>query len=306
LKSVKTDTLAINIILFLFPGAIQSGDDFYTISSGLATLETTIGNNNPDLYKNFTPNGIILEWIRALVANRLSTDGAMWSNLFTTFNSGTYNNQWMIVDYNKFQPGAPLQDGLIYVVEQLPIYFDYRDVTNVLRNQTYWPSYNVPYFTFIFNMSGAPAEVAKYGDWFTYDKTPRALIFKRDHTLVKDLDSMIKLMRYNDFQHDPLSQCNCTPPYSSENAIAARSDLNPINGTYPFGALGHRQHGATDVKLTNYALHKTHQFVAISGPTHDQVPAFQWSKSDFDTKVKHIGHPDLWVFNPVIPQWNLN
>lgn len=57
------------------------------------------------------------------------------------------------------------------------------------------------------------------------------------------------LYRYNNFKHDPLSQCNCTPPYSAENAISARSDLNPSTGTYPFGALGHRAHGGTDSKV---------------------------------------------------------
>lgn len=55
--------------------------------------------------------------------------------------------------------------------------------------------------------------------------------------------------RYNDFQHDPLSKCACSPPYSGENGISARSDLNPANGTYPFGALGHRSHGGTDMKV---------------------------------------------------------
>lgn len=58
-------------------------------------------------------------------------------------------------------------------------------------------------------------------------------------------------MRYNDYQHDPLSVCDCNPPYSAENAIAARCDLNPANGLYPFPALGHRQHGATDAKITS-------------------------------------------------------
>lgn len=63
--------------------------------------------------------------------------------------------------------------------------------------------------------------------------------------------------RYNDFTHDPLSACNCTPPYSAENAISARCDLNPINGTYPFGALGHRPHGGTDMKVRiSYAFTK--------------------------------------------------
>jgi hypothetical protein len=38
---------------------------------------------------------------------------------------------------------------------------------------------------------------------------------------------MQRMMRYNDFKHDPLSQNN------GENAIAARSDLNPKDGIYP-------------------------------------------------------------------------
>ena len=57
--------------------------------------------------------------------------------------------------------------------------------------------------------------------------------------------------RYNDYTHDPLSKCNCTPPYSAENAISARCDLNPASGKYPFNALGHRQHGGTDAKVSH-------------------------------------------------------
>ena len=64
---------------------------------------------------------------------------------------------------------------------------------------------------------------------------------------------------YNNFQHDPLSRCNCTPPYSAENAISCRDDLNPANGTYAFGALGHRPHVGTDMKVFLYITQK-HKF----------------------------------------------
>ena len=57
---------------------------------------------------------------------------------------------------------------------------------------------------------------------------------------MSDLASMVKLMRYNNYTMDPLSRCQCDPPYSGENAISARNDLNPRNGTYPFHALSHR------------------------------------------------------------------
>ena len=60
---------------------------------------------------------------------------------------------------------------------------------------------------------------------------------------------VLPFSRYNDFKNDKLAACKCTPPYSGENGIAARSDLNPPDGTYPFTALGHRLHGAIDVKV---------------------------------------------------------
>jgi hypothetical protein len=61
----------------------------------------------------------------------------------------------------------------------------------------------VSYYPEVFNLSGGWDNVKKFGDWFTYDKTPRALIFKRDQSNVVDIPSLIKLMRHafttNDF-----------------------------------------------------------------------------------------------------------
>lgn len=289
-----------------YPGIMMSGDDFYDISSGLVTLETTIGNGNASRWQFIHPKNSVLEGIRNMVANRLASSGKQWVDYFSQFNSGTYNNQWMVVDYKKFTSGSSsLNDGLLYVLEQIPGMIMSADRTDILRKQSYWPSYNCPSFPEIFNASGGQEMVAKFGDWFSYENTPRAKIFRRDHSRVKDVESMTRLMRYNDFTHDPLSACNCTPPYSAENAISARCDLNPINGTYPFGALGHRSHGGTDMKMTSSKMVRDLEFVAISGPTYDSVPPFQWSKSDYETTVRHRGQPDLWLFKPVQHQWKL-
>lgn len=56
--------------------------------------------------------------------------------------------------------------------------------------------------------------------------------------------------RSNNYLQDPLSRCRgCDPPQNAENAISARSDLNPSNGTYPFPALRQRCHGGIDMKV---------------------------------------------------------
>eukprot|EP01105_Mastigella_eilhardi_P024699 TRINITY_DN648_c0_g2_i1.p1 TRINITY_DN648_c0_g2~~TRINITY_DN648_c0_g2_i1.p1 ORF type:complete len:562 (+),score=135.85 TRINITY_DN648_c0_g2_i1:33-1688(+) len=279
-----------------YPGSLSSGDDFYLLSSGLVTQETTIGNNNPDLYAQYLTPHCVLEWHRSVMANRLATGGEQWCNAFSRFKSGTYCNQWMVLDYNLFVPYQPLPENVFWVLEEVPGLIAMSDLTWLLQKQAYFPSYNAPYYTVIYNVSGWPALQEEYGDWFSYDKTARAMIFKRDHVKVQDMDGMKKLMRYNDFQNDPFSACDCDPPYSGENAISARSDLNPANGTYPFGSLEHRNHGSMDVKISSAALLRDYKLWMISGPTSDQQPVFDWS-SIADFAVSHVGLPDHWDFD---------
>lgn len=295
-----------------YPAFVQSTDDFYIISSGLVTAETTIGNSNRTLFENVKPVGQILEYARAMIANRLAKDGKEWVELFRKHNSGTYNNQWYIVDYNKFKPSSPhnegeVKPGLLWVVEQLPGYTEAADLTNELKRESYFPSYNIPYFPAVFNLSGGNERVNTYGDWFGYRTNPRARIFKQRQAKIKNLRGMYETMRYNDYKHDPLSRCElCSPPYSACNAIAARNDLNPANGTYPFKTLGHRSHGATDAKVTSSHLRLSYRFVAVSSPTHNLsrgLPPFTWSNFDMGSSISHVGHPDMWTFPPLTHDW---
>ncbi|XP_065892307.1 putative phospholipase B-like 2 isoform X2 [Dysidea avara] len=286
-----------------YPGQLYSGDDFYEISSGLVTLETTNGNYNDELFQYINPHHV-LEGIRTMVANRIASNGSEWCSQFSQYNSGTYNNQWMVVDYKQIKPGEELGSDTLWALEQLPDSIHHKDVTDVLKSQGYWASYNIPYFDDIFEKSGFAKLADQFGSFFTHAGSPRAKIFARDQDKITDLKSMIHLMRYNDFKHDPLSACNCTPPYSAENAVCARSDLNDVNGTYPFFFLSHRFHGGIDTKVTSYEMfHNKLGCIAISGPTHQQQPPFQWSTSGYSNIPD--GHPDLWQFEPIKISWNL-
>ncbi|XP_055963141.1 putative phospholipase B-like 2 [Sorex fumeus] len=293
------------LVFSSYPGTLFSCDDFYITNRQLVTLETTIGNRNPDLWRLVQPRGSVLEWLRSMVANRLAVDGPSWADIFKNFNSGTYNNQWMIVDYKAFVPGSDRpRGGLLTVLEQLPGMVLVADRTAQLYNETYWASYNIPAFETVFNASGLQDLVTLYGDWFSYDRNPRAQIFRRDHCTVQDVSSMLRLLRYNNYLHDPLSLCsNCTPQPNAENAISARSDLNQPNGSYPFQALQQRLHGGIDTKVTSMGLAQNLRMVAVSGPTWDQVPPFQWSTSAFG-HLLHMGQPDLWKFMPVEVVWD--
>lgn len=285
-----------------YPGLLLSMDDYYLISSGMAVMETTIENNNVDIAtKNTIPKGCVLEGLRVMAANRLARNIHQWADIFSSYNSGTYNNEWMVLDYKKFEPNKELPNtDLFLVLEQMPGYIMFKDMTSKLKNDTYWGSYNAPYFSTIIKISGQQDLINKYGDIYTYENTPRAKIMRRDNSKVKDMKTMINLMRYNNYEKDPLSRCKCNPPQNAELTISARSDLNPENGTYPIDFLGHRAHGGIDMKLTNSSLMKSLSFVAIAGPVFGDVPAFQWSTSDFKDTVPHFGQPDVFKFPPYI------
>ena len=61
----------------------------------------------------------------------------------------------------------------------------------------YWPSYNVPFYPVIYNMSGYPEMVDSFGPLLSYELAPRAKIFRRDQGTVVDMKSMQAIMRYN-------------------------------------------------------------------------------------------------------------
>lgn len=82
-------------------------------------------------------------WQRVRAANLLAADGRSWVETFKRHNSGTYNNQYMVVDLKRFEPRRQLQPGLLWVVEQLPGMVEAADMTNTLSRGycECWPSF---------------------------------------------------------------------------------------------------------------------------------------------------------------------
>uniref|UniRef100_A0A915CXR7 Phospholipase B-like n=1 Tax=Ditylenchus dipsaci TaxID=166011 RepID=A0A915CXR7_9BILA len=282
-----------------YAGALASADDYTLVSSGLLSIETTISVFNTSLYsdKYIKPEGQLHCWVRSIIANQLARTGKEWTDIFARYNSGTYNNQWTVLDYKLFKPGQELPNNdLLWILEQVPGYTMSRDVTWFLRKYRYWPSYNIPFLNKISRLSMFDVK-AQENDWWRWGYCPRARIFHRDHHKVVDLDSLKDLMRYNDYTHDDFSKCTCSPPYTAEAAISTRGDLNDPNGTYALSGMGFRNHGSLDYKGTNYALFQKLRFQAIGGPTYDPLPAFDWRTTK--VKANHFGQPDLWNFKPL-------
>jgi len=204
-----------------------------------------------------------------------------WVNWFSRYNSGTHNNQWIAVDYKKIQPknpGVPLVPNTVWLLDQMGPYIEAADVTfSLLQKNLIVPSFNIPYFPFIFNISG-------YRDaGFSYDNDVRHKIFERDHVQVKDVQTMGNLMNSNDYRNDPLSQGNPC------NAISARCDLNqPLSNASPFGGI--------DSKTVDLNNAMSQKILAIGGQTHQTQPPFSFSPN-WNSVVAHRGMPDQWNFN---------
>ena len=174
---------------------------------------------------------------RTRICNQLATSGAQWADLFSIHASGTYANQWMVIDFQRFVPGiTPVaSSGVLTVLEELPGHTHWEDMTHYLSSQGYWPSYNSPFFADTRELSGSLAlceAPGGTGALFCYSSDPRALIIHAQQAAVIDIPSLERFMGYNQFRTDFMSLND------SCNAIACRQDLEPdVTLQYPFGAL---------------------------------------------------------------------
>ena len=314
---------ATTISMSSYAGYAASLDDFYLTSSGLAATETTLFVYDQELFRNLTVKESVYEPIRVMVSNRLAKNGSDWTNIFREHNSGTYNNEWMVVDYDllkkhKGTKGVPLPNGVLTVLEQLPGQIVAKDQTNVLNDKSYWSSYNRAYYPEIFERSGAPDMVDKYGDWFTHDKTPRANIFRRDHNKVSDVGTMMDMMRYNDFKNDPLAKVDgCDQKGVPAGAIANRLDLSDINATCTFSDIdwmvgSFSPYGALDAKVANVDSFPSLEFTAVAGPPHGNFKPFKWSdfpqeyleRNNIDSfPIPNFRPIDEFDFKPIMHKW---
>lgn len=243
-----------------YPGALSSIDDFYIMDSGIAVVETTNGNFNLELYRKLEPQ-TLFTWQRVRVANAITSTGPDWVAAFTRYNSGTYNNQWMVINYGLFEVGQPLKDNTLWIAEQIPGNISSLDVTDVLE-RGYWSSYNVPSIEYIYKESGFAAEAEIDGPSASYDLAPRARIFRRDANKANNITMVKKLMRYNNYLNDPIQDNNPTW------AVMNRGDLQNGSDASAFGGV--------DTKVADLKMMQMVSSITQGGPTHDDLPPFTW------------------------------
>ena len=279
------------VVFSSYPGSLSSIDDFYYTDSNLVVMETTNSNLNDTLYDLLSPE-TLLTWVRVILANRLATSGEDWINLFQKENSGTYNNQFMVLDLSKIDIHKKIiEDKALMIIELLPQYYESKDVTEYLR-KGYWPSYNIPYSKTIYEKSGFIEEIKKKPDLYDsydYSGSDRPKIFRREQSNVKSLEDFKKMMRYNKYKEDPSSKMNAAW------TIASRYDLNTE------GVGKSLCYGAIDVKFISVKelLEGKNIVHIISGPTNDDLPTFSWKNT-----TCYQSNPNRWFHEDVVETWD--
>ena len=271
------------VIFSSTPAFLSSVDDYYLLSSGIAVTETTNGQFNPALIAEITPESM-MSWMRVVVCNAAVTSAKDWVTCFEGHNSGTYDNQWIILQNNA--------GGLhLWIAEQIPGYVESAEITHVLDNEGGWYSYNRPYFPKIFNMSLFNVMEAKYGSFWNWEQCPRSQVFRRIvGPMVAKTDTMTAAktaMRYNHWATDPESLGNACL------SVSSRCDLAPLSPNPNIYEL-RSPLGGIDSKITDLEGLKKMEFWAQEGPTHDTQPPFEWS-TEYEY-MPHLGQPNRVEF----------
>merc|ERR1719331_2013801 len=186
-------------------------------------IQTSNSLLNNTLLELIKPESL-LAWQRVRSANAIAKTGKDWLEAFRTDASGTYVNQYMVVDFKLFKPATALKDGTLWVIEEIPGLVVGADQTETLR-RGYWPSYNVPYYPEIYRRSGYKDD--RLGPDGQYELAPRAQIFRRDQGTVTDIASLKRIMRYANYS-DPVAMED--GKVNIEGTICMRGDLGS-NGT---------------------------------------------------------------------------
>lgn len=313
LKTFKTYQFGSTVLqVSSYPGNVASDDDYYYINNGLVAQETTNHNHNNSNTIGTQPYSVS-EFIRALVSSYLSGgDPNTWTETFCKDNSGTYNNQYMVLQLQGFIPAsktsaAQMTAGSFSVAEQMPGLCINRDQTAHLNTYSYWSSYNRPFYPEIFaGMNWTNME--KLSSYYSYGNNYRANIFRREQANVQTLADMRTLMRYNDYKNDVESivpDCpECWPQHTPYLSIAARCDLVPANGTFGVldGEISLQDEAALDAKITSLNLLRGSKMLSsiAMGPPFDgpsQLPAFTFSTTKVTPRPRNMGLPDTIKYN---------
>jgi hypothetical protein len=277
-----------------YPGVLFSGDDFYELGSKVAILQTTLTVLNQYLYKDMLDvDSYIPEFMRIMKTCLTSKTGKEWVDNYSAYKNHMYMTQWVVIDYNVLKEinknPSMKKENLLLVVEEVPGSILHIDLSEQLFKDTYFGSFNLPYFKEHMQKLGMNSFINV--NFNSKHFNPRNYILEMLHHDSQDLESFSKLILYNGFKKKNPKLKDDPSFNDADNGICSRGDL----GQDKF------YHGGIDFKIVNAELVENMTIYAYGGPTYDktgEIQPFSFSSIEDYEKDYHVGIPHKWEFTP--------
>uniref|UniRef100_A0AAG5DH59 Phospholipase B-like n=1 Tax=Anopheles atroparvus TaxID=41427 RepID=A0AAG5DH59_ANOAO len=201
--------------------------------------------------------------------------------------------------------GNPFRAGMFWVIDQLPGRLHAEDITEKISADGYWLTNGVPYFKEVLDIG----QIKTTGPNITQ---PIAKILSN----ITDLDTLAKFIRQSAYRGDldkdrPVAYGNIDLKLykqSSDGVRQFRAYSGPL-----YDPAGGRMTGSTTGQATKRSVlgRQQEQSSAIEGAASVEPytatvsvasQPFDWSRI-LPFEVRHQGHPDVWDFEHISPEW---
>lgn len=260
-----------------FPLMIHSDDSFIVGDSGLVLMSSGIIFNNYNF--SYQPNGYP-DWLRQTVAFVLSYSG----NEFLTnynFNSSTPSSKEIVVfNTKKFIYMRGFYNGSIYIIDEVPdletgaAYISGGDYTQMIRDNNFLASFNVPIDEDVFSISGYKDLSEENPYLYSYYNSTVYMYLQKKGQTISSFDKFKSLLRANNPKLN--SEQNGTTSY----AMSPRYDLdNNFNMCF----------GAVDSKLVSVGRSLHVMWEGQLSPSHDDLPLFNFEQNPACKEYSYAG-----------------
>ncbi|XP_011167263.2 putative phospholipase B-like lamina ancestor [Solenopsis invicta] len=261
-----------SIIMSSYPGALSSHDEFYLIqgeSRELIVAGTPLTVSNHSLWNFMNAKNQVMSSVRVMAANRLATNGHSWSRSMSLQNAADVARLWITLEP---------RDNVIWLIEQLPGLIRTTDISKKFTNtDVLWAIGEVH----LSETNMAIGENEEEDD----DETKNELVARLQNNITTAEDFR-RLIRGD--SHEKLT----TENDDQSQILTNRGSLKKVD--LPFGII--------DTKIILADADGVANFEATSGPIMlGSTQPFQWSTTF--PNVSHIGQPDVFDFDSVIPLW---
>ncbi|XP_012216141.2 putative phospholipase B-like lamina ancestor [Linepithema humile] len=270
-KSVVAPVPGRSIVMSSYPGALSSHDEFYLTQGQnreLVIAGTPLITVNRGLWNLTNAKDQVMSSARIMAANRLAIDGHSWFRSMSLQAGADAVRQWVVL-----QP----RGSIVWLVEQLPGIVRAADISKQYADDgIFWSTGEAR-----LRETTSVDESDKYEG----DVTKNELITR----LKKNVTTMERFKKFmRGCSHEEVTVENEDQAWIQ----SYRGDLT--KPAVPFGII--------DAKIILADANGVESFEAVSGPSRlNSREPFRWSKSF--PNVSHIGQPDVFDFDNIIPLW---